>query len=128
MNDTPPNIQLFPVMDFETLSNFMNYQYPKNFNGIYSYVSSLSHKQMSFFHNINNQTNKSGSGKLLGWGSGFEPLPDDIHPPKTQKNNKNHKTKNHTIVEDIKDTNAGSKPPTTEEKKKYKISKKITKI
>ena len=55
MNDTPPNIQLFPVMDFETLSNFMNYQYPKNFNGIYSYVSSMSHQQLSFFHNINNQ-------------------------------------------------------------------------
>ena len=26
-----------------------------------------------------------------GRGSGFEPLPDDIHPPKIRKNNKNNK-------------------------------------
>ena len=101
MNSTPPNILLFPIMDFEAISNFMNYHYPKNSNGIYSYVSSLSYQQMSFFHNINNQTNKSGSGKLSGQGSGFEPLPDDIHPPKIHKNNKNIKIKNSILNEEV---------------------------
>ena len=85
MNSTQLNIKLFPIMDFETISNFMNYLYPKNCNGIYSYEPSLSHQQLALFHNINNLILKSGSGKLSGQGSGFEPLPDDIHPPKIHK-------------------------------------------
>ena len=39
--------------------------------------------------------NKSGSGQLLGQGSGIEPLPSiDIHPPQNYKNHKNIKTNN----------------------------------
>ena len=90
MNSTNSNLLLFPIMDFETISNFMNYLYPKNRNGIYNYEPALSHQQLTIFHNINNHTTKSGSGKLLGQGSGFEPLPSiDIHPPKIHKNNNN---------------------------------------
>ena len=96
MNSTPQSLKLFPIMDFEDISNFMNYLYPKNSNGIYSYAPSLSNQQKLFFHNLNSQSNKSGSGKLSGRGSGSEPLPDDIHPPKIYKNNKNIKTKNNS--------------------------------
>ena len=105
MNSTPKSQTKNPTMDYSTLANYMTYLYPKNIGERFTYEHSLSLAQLTFFHKLNNNLNKSGSGQLSGQGSGFEPLPDDIHPPKTQKNHKNNKTKNSTTEEDTKTSN-----------------------